>query len=1009
VSTSDERAAAERLRGIVERVTFHNPQTGWSVLQVSPFGAPQTRVSVLVHQAHVVPGASMEFHGNWQTHPRYGEQFRSTRALERKPASAAALERYLGSGLIRGVGPRTARKIVAHFGNETLEVFEGDALRLLEVRGIARRKLETITSAWREHRALRDVMMFLQEHDLSSLFAVRIYKLYGDTAVDIVRRDPFRLARDVYGIGFFSADRVATSLGFDPRGAPRLEAGIRHVLSASREEGHCFLTATQVERRVRDLLGIERSGRGGSGGSRSSRAEDEAADARDPEVARTAESERAASDRLTATAERETNGAAERVPEAERIRATLADLAARGEVRMEALPRATLPPSARDDAPPAHEGSSAAPVPCYYARGLFRDEATVARQVARRIETRVDLDVGRVARWLAAWSRRTGIELSEGQTAAVLGIATQQFSILTGGPGCGKTTTTRALVGLAHAMGRRVVLAAPTGRAAQRMGEVVGRDARTIHRLLEWSPVAGGFSRNAERPIAADVLVVDETSMLDVTLAACLLEAVPLAAQIVLVGDPHQLPSVGAGAVLADLLRTDDVPRFELVQIFRQAEASRIVRFAHAIHRGEVPPIPSPFSRPNAWGEAGECLFLDGEEATQEEIRFVRRARSVIERTRGDARSRQLVSRAEVVGRLRPSDGPAGIEVVRTGPRGGGGNVEMLGAGPEGEGVRGIEGMSGGQESDGHGTEGVAADPDHEQGDGRGGEPTESGRAVEDAAPEPFVIPPRFLRVDLERLAQSESGLASLCEVMGRMHPQSVLQHGYTLVDAIQRLFTRTIPERLGPDCEVQILTPMNRGSLGAAALNRAIQERVRPARPGLPELQLGERILRVGDRVIQRRNDYELGVFNGDIGRIVAVDPFASTCEVEFGSGTDTRTVPYTQADLVQLALAYAITVHKSQGSEFDAVILPLGAQHHRMLFRALVYTALTRARRLAVFVGERRALALAVRRSEGAARQTALAHRIAGLLAPPVPARDRSVRIAADGERRTERAPHT
>jgi len=918
VSTADERAAAERLRGIVERVTFHDPQTGWSVLQVSPFGAPHTRVTVLVHEARVVAGSSMEFHGSWQTHPRYGEQFRSTRALERKPASAAALERYLGSGLIRGVGPRTARKIVAHFGSETLEVFEEDAQRLLEVRGIARRKLETITAAWREHRAIRDVMMFLQEHGLSSLFAVRIYKLYGDAAVDIVRRDPFRLARDVYGIGFFSADRVATSLGFDPRGAERLEAGIRHVLSASREEGHCFLTAAQVENRVRALLGFERP---------------------------------------------EAEGAADAAPEADPIRAVLADLAARGEVRVEALPWGVLPPSARDDAPPpdAGAGTAAAHVPCYYARSLFRDEQAVARQVTRRIETLADVDVGRVTRWLDAWSRQDGTRLSDGQTEAVLGIAAQRLSILTGGPGCGKTTTTRALVGLARAMGRRVVLAAPTGRAAQRMGEVVGLEARTIHRLLEWSPVAGGFSRNAERPIAVDFLVVDEASMLDITLAAWLLEAVPATAQIVLVGDPHQLPSVGAGEVLADLLRADGVPRFELVQIFRQAEASRIVRFAHAIHRGEVPSIPSPFSRPDAWGQAGECLFLDGEEATQEEIRFVRRARAVIERTRSDARSRQIVSRAQVVGLLRPSDAPSGIEVVAAGPAG-----------------------------------------------DAGGEGKEPAPAVEAAEPEPFVVPPRFLRVDLERLAQTESGLASLCEVMGRMHPHSVLQHGYTLVDAIQRLFVRTIPEHLGPDCEIQILTPMNRGSLGAAALNRAIQERLRPARADLPELRLGERVLRVGDRVIQRRNDYDLGVFNGDIGRIADLDAQDSTCRVEFGSGAEARTVTYTQDDLAQLALAYAITVHKSQGSEFDAVILPLTAQHHRMLFRGLVYTALTRARRLAVFVGERRALALAVRRSEGAARQTALAHRIAGLLATAPPRRRGARRTAVD-ELRTQRSPRT
>lgn len=990
---------SERLAGVVERITFHSPESGWSVLQVSPFGAPHTRVSVIVHQAKVFAGATMEFEGSWRQHPRYGEQFDATRAVERKPASAAALEKYLGSGLIRGVGPRTARKIVAHFGAQTLGIFEDEIERLVEVRGIARRKLDSISEAWREHQAIRHVMMFLQEHGISTLFAVRIYKTYGDAAIEIVREDPYRLARDIYGIGFFSADRIAASLGCDPTGVTRLDAGIRHVLSASREEGHCFLTAEQVEARALELL--------------------------------------------------ELLGLGDAEPMALRVREALEALVERGEVRIRRLARSAFgrdPGSSEvthvSDEPmlDSREQSTAgrgdtpeADVVCYYARSLYRDEETVAREIAGRIRdlspaapaapaaspaspaadasdaatpfTPVTaaaaargVDVDRVARWIDAHSQRAGIVLSASQRQAVLGIATQRFSVLTGGPGCGKTTTTRTVVRLARAMGKRVVLAAPTGRAAQRMKEVIGIEARTIHRLLEWSPVKAGFSRDAEHPIPADFVVVDETSMLDVSLAASLLVAVPPAAQILFVGDPDQLPSVGPGQVLADLLRTPGVPRFELREIFRQAEASQIVRFAHAIQQGQMPVIPSPLARPEVWQQKLDCLFVDGEEATQEQIRFLRRARAVIERTRSDRRSRDLVSDGRIVGRLEVESESLRVSTSPHAPPG------------EGDGKGQIDSGVGADVGSAGSVRDVEANIEGE------GEREGEGASEISAAGEPFSIPRRFLRVDLERLAESERGIDDIRAVLDRVHPHSVLRHGLSLADAVRRLYTKTIPERLGRDCEIQILTPMNRGSLGATALNRMIQDAVTPARPGRAEIRLGERVFRVGDRVIQRRNDYDLGVHNGDIGRIVAADGLEMSCQVEFGPGpgsgsepgsrsgsepgpgtgtkagaetgkgletstggdTEVQRVTYTQADLAQLALAYAITVHKSQGSEFDVVILPLVAQHHRMLFRGLVYTGLTRARRLALFVGERRALALAVRNAEGVSRQTALRERI-------------------------------
>jgi exodeoxyribonuclease V alpha subunit len=414
----------ETVRGIVDRVTYHNPTTGWSVLRVQPFDNPHQRETVIVHQTKVFAGATMVFEGAWTVHPRHGRQFRAIRAVEQKPADSAALEKYLGSGLIKGVGPKTARKIVRHFGKDTLDVFEGPIERLTEVPGIARKKLEMIRAAWSEHRAIREVMMFLQSHGISTLFAVRIYMAYGDNAIAYVSDDPYRLAADFYGIGFFSADKVALSLGLAPDSPRRIMAGIRHVLSASRELGHCYLTLSQIGAQVPALLGL-RLGR--------------------------------------------------------RLASILDEMARDGQLMVRGL------------ATP--EGVTE---PCYYSRSLYYDELYVARKVAS-MGTPLEVDDARVAAWVQRYCRKRQIALSPEQTAAVQGIAARSFSILTGGPGCGKTTATRILVRLLQAMKKKVLLAAPTGRAAQRMMEVIGKEARTIHRLLEWQPT--GFKKNEDSPL----------------------------------------------------------------------------------------------------------------------------------------------------------------------------------------------------------------------------------------------------------------------------------------------------------------------------------------------------------------------------------------------------------------------------------------------------------------------------------------------------------------------------
>jgi len=423
----------ETLRGIVDRVTYHNPDNGWSVLRVFPFNSPSQQETVIVHQMKVFAGATMEFQGAWTHHPQFGRQFKATKAVEKKPASAAALEKYLGSGLIKGVGPKTARKIVSHFGENALDIFEGEIARLTEIPGIAQRKLETIHAAWAEHRAIRDVMMFLQSHGISTLFAVRIFKEYGDNAIPYVTEDPYRLANDFYGIGFFSADQVALSIGLALDSNERLTAAIRHVLAASREFGHCYLTESQIRTQVNELLQLD-------------------------------------------------------------IGARLPGLLQRMQQDGHLMVRTLVSPRGAAES-------------CYYSKTLYFDELYVAQKIAG-MQKPPAVNPQRVQNWVRLYCKAKGIALSAEQAAAVQGIACEKFSILTGGPGCGKTTATRALVRLLEAMKVKVLLAAPTGRAAQRMTEVIGSESKTIHRLLEWQ--LGKFKKNMDNPLKVDFLIVDE-------------------------------------------------------------------------------------------------------------------------------------------------------------------------------------------------------------------------------------------------------------------------------------------------------------------------------------------------------------------------------------------------------------------------------------------------------------------------------------------------------------------
>ncbi|HHL33903.1 MAG TPA: recombinase RecD [Desulfobulbaceae bacterium] len=807
----------EKLRGIVERVTYHNPDNGWSVLRVTPFSGHGELVTVTVHQMQVFAGATMEFIGRWTIHPRFGRQFKANRAVELKPADAGALEKYLGSGLIKGVGPKTARKIVRHFGKDTLDVFEHDIGRLTEVPGIARKKLASISSAWSEHRSVREVMMFLQSHGISTLFAVRIYKKYGDDAIALVRENPYRLAADFYGIGFFSADKIALSLGFADNSPLRIRAAVRHVLSAGREQGHCFLTADQIHAGVQELLHFNPG---------------------------------------------------------DNIDKLLEEMNASHELCMRII---------NDES-----GEKA----CYYARSLYYDEQYVADRI-RDLCQKIPVDEDRIQSWLKRYAKHRTLQLSGGQQQAVKGIVMEQYSVLTGGPGCGKTTTTRVLVALLQAMGKSVLLAAPTGRAAQRMSEVIGLEAATIHRLLEYQ--GRDFKRNETNPLQAEVLIVDECSMLDISLAASLLKAVAPETAVLFIGDADQLPSVGPGNVLCDIISSHAVPVFHLSEVFRQAGASRIIEAAHQINQGVVPKIGSPFRQPDLW-KSSDCLFFDAEEATVRQLQIIAR----IKRHFKTEEEREIAVGGDVYGTEEP--------VVYT--------------------------------------------------------------------EQPLELPEQFRHVDPEAVVSADSAAEELRVVLKKVHPWSALYYGLTATDVLRELYCRWVP-RYYPGAEIQVLSPMIRGSLGTARLNEVLQAAVNPEAKGRVELKIGEKVFRVGDRVIHRRNNYDLEVFNGDIGYISDIDNTALGLSVSFLP--DKRIVAYSREQITELEHAYAVTVHKAQGSEFDVILMPVVAQHYRMLFRNLLYTGLTRARKLAVFVGTRRAFAMAVHNKETLQRQTALAELLA------------------------------
>lgn len=733
----------QSLQGVIERITFYNEENGYTVARFVPEGKNYT-VTVIGNMMGASVGESLALEGIWTNHPTHGRQFEIKKFAVQLPATIEGLRKYLGSGLIKGIGPVTAKRIVDHFGLDTLDVIENDISRLHEVGGVGGKRIEIIQRGWAEQKQIKEVMLFLAAHGVSTALAVKIYKQYGDAAVNVLKTEPYRLARDIYGIGFLTADKIARALGMKEDDPARIEAGVEYVLAKFSDDGHVFAERGALIDEAREALG-----------------------AQDVQV----------------------NAAIDRLALQEQI-------------------------FVEDDDMTAPTGHQMADMGAGVSQAVYLMPFYVAeKNTAKRLLELKNNHSSRLGEfhhvsWEKAWNwlnTQSPNLLTPMQQLAVKTALTEKVAILTGGPGTGKTTTVRAIIQLLKAKHKTFKLAAPTGRAAKRLSEATGESASTLHRLLEFKPFEQKkFLRDRENPLDADLIIVDETSMIDLLLMNALVKAIDLTSHVLFVGDPDQLPSVGAGNVLKDLIASQVIPVVALDVIFRQEETSLIVTNAHRINQGEMP------------------LF------------------------REDARDFFIF----------PEDEP-------------------------------------------------------------------------------------------------EKAAARVVE-----------------------LVTTRIPKRFHLDAidDVQVLSPMHRGQAGVGELNLQLQNALNPVTQGKRETRHGARVFRVGDKVLQTRNNYDKQVFNGDLGRIAEIDFEEQTLDIDF----DGARVAYEFSELDELVHAFAMSVHKSQGSEYRAVVLPILTQHYMLLQRNLLYTAVTRAKQLVVLVGTKKAIAMAVRNNKIARRNTRLAKRL-------------------------------
>ena len=745
-ASSPPRAAPSLsvLEAVLERITYANEETGYTIARVATERTGPDLLTVVGPLLGAQIGESLRLAGRWGSHPRYGKQFQVDSYTTVLPATIQGIRRYLGSGLIKGIGPMIAERMVAHFGTDILTIIEEQPERLIEVHGLGPKRTQRIADAWEEQKAIKEVMVFLAGVGVSTSLAVRIYKRYRDDSIAVVRSEPYRLASEVWGIGFKTADTIAQAVGIPHDSPQRIKAGLQYTLSQAADNGHCYLPEPDLVREAAKILEVDR----------------------------------------------------------ELIDPCLDELVTDEGVVREAVP----------DSRTASTVAAVYLVPFHRAeRSLAAGLKDLLRSREERLPAFAEVDWPTALAWLRT---RTGQDLAAGQLDAVKLALISKVAVLTGGPGCGKSFTVRSVVTLATAKNATVMLVAPTGRAAKRLAELTGHDACTVHRLLELQP-GGDAKYDRDHPLDADLVVVDEASMMDVILANKLIKAIPEGAHLLLVGDVDQLPSVGAGEVLRDLLAADTIPRVRLTQIFRQAQQSGIVVNAHRINHAQPPQL--------------------------------------------------------------------------TGYR----DFYWFGCDPA-----------------------------------------------------------------------EDSGL----------HPAE--ETAKLVVDIV----VHRIPAKFGldPVRDIQVLAPMHRGPAGAGNLNTLLQDALIPERDGTPEKRYGGRVFRVGDKVTQLRNNYQkgaAGIFNGTIGVVTSLSLQEQTLIV---LTDEDEQVDYDFAELDELAHAYAVTIHRSQGSEYPAVVIPLTTSSWMMLQRNLLYTGVTRAKQLIVLAGSRRALAQAVRTPGAGRRHTALTHRL-------------------------------
>lgn len=707
----------QKLRCVVERITYQNPENGYSVMRVKVKGYDEL-VTLVGNLLEVPAGSVLLCEGDWKVDKRYGSQFVAQTWEEVMPATLYGIEKYLGSGLVKGIGPKFAQLIVSRFGLDTIEIIETDIERLYEVPGIGRKRVEKIAESWEKQKDIKNVMLFLQGYGVSTAYAAKIYRQYGKESIDTVKTNPYKLADDIWGIGFKTADTIASKMGYEKNDLRRLKSGVTYTLGHMAEEGNVYAEEEQLVKSAIELLDADEA------------------------PVRQAISEMLQSEDLIADAE------------------------------------AIYMP------------------PFYYA------EVGTANRLNKLLDC-VEGSLFNIIPDISVISKQTGVEYDEVQAEAIREAVSSKVMVLTGGPGTGKTTTTQGIIAALKAMDLRILLAAPTGRAAKRMSEATGMEAKTIHRLLEYNP-KDGYKRNDDNPLEGDALIVDECSMIDLLLMNNLMKAIPAGMRLVLVGDIDQLPSVGAGNVLRDIIDSKRIPVIRLTRIFRQAQESRIVMSAHAINKGVFPDTSN--------GKNTDFFFIQQEDPEQ-------------------------------------------------------------------------------------------------------------------------------------------------------------------AVDTIVKLVKERLPNAYKrPTSDIQVLTPMQRGVVGATNLNMALQTVLNP---GQVSLNRSGYSFRQGDRVMQLRNNYDKEVFNGDLGYIERVDMEDRTLFVCF----DGRTVEYDVSELDELTLAYATTIHKSQGSEYPIVVMPVLMTHYVMLQRNLIYTGITRAKKICVLVGTKKALSFAIRNLSVLKRNTKLKERLNAL----------------------------